>query len=207
MSHEENEISPEMASLERRRAKVRRFKVWLRRVRIVLALAAVLLGAYIFVSYRIYTLPGTYDETSNKIQSPVADVMPGDTLLLQSLNLWREPKLGDTVIYKREELKEGVPDTLIGRVVGLPGETVRRDGPTMRVGGREPLPVGFDIGPDTNIKNGDVIPEGRYMITMDTDAIGYADSRDLGYIPRGNIEKRVTMNLSLVFGDRGSADE
>lgn len=202
MSDMDNETLPETAALERKRAKLRGFKKWVKRLRILLALCAALLGVYIYVSYRIYTLPGDFNAESNKIQSPVEDVMPGDSVLLQNLNLWREPKVNDTVIYQREQAKEGVPETLIGRVVGLPGETLTRVGPTIKVGDRAPLQVGFDIGPDEPIKGGDVIPDGCYLIVTDSDAVGYADSRDLGYIPRDRVLKRVTFNLAPLLGQR-----
>lgn len=173
---------------------------WIRRARILLAACVLLLGVYAWLSYRLYTLPGQYDETIKTAQAPVEGVMPGDTLLLQNLNLWREPKLGDLVIYDHPDPKDGAPGSLIGRVVGMPGEKVERRGPTMAVGGREPLGVGFDLGEGARINDGDVIPEGRYMIVVDFDSLPYVDSRNLGYIDRDAITRRVVLNISVWQG-------
>lgn len=212
MADEDREIQAVRASLERKRNRVKTFKRWFKRARIVLALAAALLAVYIIVSYRIYTVPGAYDAEDKRIQSPVNEVERGDMLLLQNLNLWREPKLGDLVIYTHDEPGDGAPGTLIGRVTGLPGETVRHSGPALQVEDRNPLPISWykapaEYGDDGGVEDGDVVPDGHYLITTDTDAVAYADSRDFGYVPAENINKRVIMNLSLVFGRRPADDE
>ena len=196
------EQQPQQAELQRRRAQVKGFKRWVRRLRIALALVTVVLAVYIFLSYGIYTVPGEYRATSNKIQSPISEVQPGDTLVLLNLNLWRHPRLGDIVIYDHPDPKDGAPSQLIGRVAGLPGETVHAQLPSFRVGDRLPLSVGFVVGPDAALKDGDVIPEGKYLIVTDNDAIAYADSRDFGYIDRAAMHKKVIFNLAFVLGQR-----
>ncbi|MCZ7605192.1 MAG: signal peptidase I [Planctomycetota bacterium] len=196
------EQQPQQAELQRRRAQVKGFKRWVRRLRIALALVTVVLAVYIFLSYGIYTVPGEYRATSNKIQSPISEVQPGDTLVLLNLNLWRDPRLGDIVIYDHPDPKDGAPSQLIGRVAGLPGETVHAQLPSFRVGDRLPLNVGFVVGPDAALKDGDVIPEGKYLIVTDNDAIAYADSRDFGYIDRAAMHKKVIFNLAFVLGQR-----
>jgi signal peptidase I len=185
-----------------RGAPMRGAKRWIKRVRIGLMAVSVILCVYAIVSYSVYTLPGLYKPDSNKIQSPIGDVMPGDSVVLLKLNLWREPKLGDVVIYEHPDPKDGAPPQLIGRIAGLPGESVKRNGPTMQVEGREPLPVGFPIGPDVAIKDEAVIPEGEYLIVTDTDAIAYADSRDFGFVKRDAIQKKVVVNLAPMLGQR-----
>jgi len=179
---------------------VRGVRKWMRRARIVMAGCVLLLGVYAWLSYRIYSLPGVYDPAVKTAQAPVEGVMPGDTLVLQNLNLWRDPKVGDLVIYRNPNPRDGAPESLIGRVVGMPGETVLRRGPTMAVGGRDPLAIGFGIGQDEQIKDGDVIPEGRYMIVVDFDTLPYADSRDLGYIEREFVIRRVVLNVTAWQG-------
>ncbi len=196
------EQQPQQAILQRRRAQVKGFKRWVRRLRIALALVTVVLAVYIFLSYGIYTVPGEYRATSNKIQSPISEVQPGDALVLLNLNLWRDPRLGDIVIYDHPDPKDGAPSQLIGRVAGLPGETVHAQLPSFRVGDRLPLNVGFVVGPDAALKDGDVIPEGKYLIVTDNDAIAYADSRDFGYIDRAAMHKKVIFNLAFVLGQR-----
>jgi signal peptidase I len=193
---------PQHHELERKRANVKGFKNWVKRLRVVLALVTVVLAVYIFLSYGIYTVPGEYRPTSNKIQSPISEVQPGDTLVLLNLNLWREPQLGDIVIYDHPDPKDGAPRQLIGRVAGLPGETVHAQLPSFRVEDRMPLNVGFVVGPEAALKDGDVIPEGRYLVVTDTDAIAYADSRDFGYIERTAMHKKVIFNLAFILGQR-----
>lgn len=172
---------------------------WFRRARLVLGAMVLLLGVYAWLSYRLYTLPGSYDPRSRTEQSPVDGVQPGDTVLLQNLNLWRSPKLGDVVLYHNPKTADGSPETLIGRIVGLPGEMVSRAGPTMAVGGRDPLPVGFDLGPGP-IADGDVIPPGRYLILADNDNVPYIDSRNVGYIAAEAIFRRVSLNVTAWRG-------
>lgn len=191
-------------SLDRKRSQVKSFKRWVKRLRIVFALAVVIMGIYFMLSYGVYTLPGEYRASSRKIQSPVEEVMPGDTVILLNLNLWREPKLGDIVIYDHPDPTDGVPSQLIGRIAGMPGETVHAQLPTFRVEDRLPLNIGFVVGPDAKLKTGDVIPDGEYLIVTDTDAIAYADSRDFGYVPREAIQKKVIFNLAFIIGQRSA---
>ncbi|MBX3473421.1 MAG: hypothetical protein KF754_03495 [Planctomycetes bacterium] len=172
---------------------------WIRRLRLVMGAAVLLLGVYAWLSYRLYTLPGTFDPKLRTAQFPMEGLQPGDTVVLQNLNLWREPKLGDVVIYRNTNPTDGAPESLIGRVVGMPGESVQRRGPTMAVGGRQPLGVGFDLG-DARINDGDVIPQGSYMIVADLDSLPYIDSRALGYVHGDAITRRVVLNLTAWQG-------
>lgn len=182
--------------------KITAARRWVKRSRYVFMAVVTLLLLYVVVSYKIFTLPGAFDPTLNKIQSPVEGVEKGDMVLLLKLNLWREPKLNDIVIYDHPAPRDGVPEALIGRIAGLPGETITRVGPTLSVGGRDALAVGLGIGPTVKVKDGDVIPEGCYLILSDTDALAYADSRDFGYIEAGKIRSKVSINLSVWFGQR-----
>ncbi|MCB9894679.1 MAG: signal peptidase I [Planctomycetes bacterium] len=193
---------PPDTGLQRKRAKVSQFKRWVKRLRILMAVVTVTLAVYIFMSYGVYTLPGEYKPLSRKVQSPITEVQPGDTVILLNMNLWREPKLGDIVIYDHPDPKDGVPSQLIGRVAGLPGETIVRVGPTIKVAGRLPLPVGFPMGKDVQIKDGATVPEGSYLIVTDTDAVAYADSRDFGFVSREALKKKVIFNLAFILGQR-----
>lgn len=189
-------------TLERNRARVQGFKRWVKRLRVIFAAAILLLGVYMVISYGMHTMHGEYRPGSTKVQSPIEDVMPGDTVLLLNLNLWREPKLGDIVIYDHPDPKDGAPSQLLGRVAGLPGETIHAEFPTFRVGERAPLGIGFVVGRDAPLKDGDVIPDGRYLILTDNDAVAYADSRDFGYIERAAIHKKVIYNMAFMLGQR-----
>jgi signal peptidase I len=188
--------------LDRKRARLNGAKRWIRRLRWALGGALLLVGVYAFLTFKLYTVPGEFDPKSKRIQSPIEDVQKGDTLLLMNLNLWREPKLGDVVFYDHPAPHDGAPETMLGRIAGLPGETVKRAGPTMTIGGRAPLPVGFDLGDEVAVKDGDVIPEGRYLIITDTDALAYGDTRDFGYVSRDSIHRKVVMNLAPLLGHR-----
>lgn len=180
------------AALERTRARVQGAKRWIRRLRLVLALLLVLLVVYVALSYRVYQLPGGARDAS-----PLADVTPGDTVLLLNLNLWRAPKLGDVVLYDHPDSPN---EMLIGRVAAMPGESMHRAGPTMSAGNRPPLGVGFGFGSDFPVQDGDTIPDGHYLLLADSDAVSYADSRDFGYVPVDLIRRKVVMNLSPLFG-------
>lgn len=184
------------ADAARKLGAVNTAKRWMKRARLVLGLFVLLMGAYAVVSYRAFTLPGAPDPTAKTVQSPIAGIEPGDTLLLQNFSLGREPKVGDVVLYRNPLTVNAEQETLLGRVVGLPGETVKREGATMRIAGRERLAVGFDIGVGGPVKEGDTIPEGSYLIAVDTDAVAYPDSRSLGYIAADNIQRRVVTNFS-----------
>ncbi len=193
--------------IDRKHARVQAARRWIRRLRWVLGGALLLVGVYAFLTFKLYTVPGEFDPKSKRIQSPIEDVQKGDTLLLMNLNLWREPKLGDVVFYDHPNPPDGAPETMLGRIAGLPGEPVKRAGPTMAIGGRSPLPVGFDIGDGVVVKDGDVIPEGHYLIITDTDALAYGDSRDFGYVERATIHRKVVMNLAPLLGQRAVNDQ
>lgn len=184
------------------RKKVPAVKRWIKRFRILLATTLMLMAVYVLLSYSVFTVPGTYDSESKRIQSPIEHVQPGDTLLLLKLNLWREPRLGDIVFYEHPAPRDDTPETLLGRIAGLPGETVTAKLPTFSAGGREPLGIGWVMGPQAGIKDGDVIPEGCYLIVTDNDAVAYGDSRDFGYVPSEKIKNRVALNLAGIFGQR-----
>lgn len=184
------------------RKKVPTVKRWIRRIRLLMVAVVVLMAVYVLMSYSIFTIPGQHDPDNKRIQSPIDDVQPGDTLLLLKLNLWREPRLGDIVFYEHPAPRDDTPETLLGRIAGLPGETVTAQMPTFSAGGREPLGIGWVMGPQAGIKDGDVIPGGHYLIVTDNDAVAYGDSRDFGYVPSEKIHQRVALNLAGVFGQR-----
>ncbi|MBK8206137.1 MAG: signal peptidase I [Planctomycetes bacterium] len=195
------QLEPAVA-LERNRNRVKAARRWIRRLRYGLGALLLLVGVYALMSYSVYTLPGEYDPNSTKVQSPIEDIQRGDTVLLLKLNLWRDPKVGDIVLYDHPNPRDGVPEVMLGRIAGAPGEEMRRAGPTMAIGGRPPLSVGFDIGSQATFQDGQVIPEGQYLILMDTDAVNYGDSRDFGLITRDAIRQKVALNMAGVLGQR-----
>ncbi|MCC6465758.1 MAG: signal peptidase I [Planctomycetes bacterium] len=185
---------------DRRVAVVGRVRRWARRLRWVMAGVLGLLLVYIGISFKVMTLPGQYDPAIKTPQTPIESLQPGDSVLLLTLNLWREPRLGDVVLYRNPKAGLDSPEQLIGRVAGMPGEKLARTGPTMSVGGREPLGVGFGFGQTGDVKDGAVIPDGHFLILADHDALAYADSRDVGFVPRDAVLQRVAMNLMPLLG-------
>lgn len=196
----------ELEKLNKKRAKMAGYKRWVRRGRWLFSIMVAILLTYSYLSYTIYTVQGRYNPASQAPQSPIYDVQPEDMLLLQKLNLWRDPKVGDVVIYRKTGTDTAVEGTLVGRIAGLPGENIKRLGPTMTVNGRDALPVGFSVGLGEKVKAGDTIPDGQYMIITDTDDMPFPDSRTLGYIPRGDILYRVSTNITLLFGRAQAVD-
>lgn len=178
---------------QRKLAAVRGARRWIKRARWVLAACLLLIGGYAALSYRAYTLPAT-------AAPPVHGLEAGDVLLLQVLNFGREPRLGDIVIYRHAAATDGAPESLIGRVVGLPAESVARQGPLLKVGSRPALEAALDILPDAPVKAGDVIPDGRYLIIADHAPGAYLDSRDIGYVAVADIQRRVVLNFSAWSG-------
>lgn len=167
-----------------------RYKFLLRLIRAGLTLTVLGLMAFAWLNYTYFTVPGERNS-----QPVLFDISRGDALILARYRPWRPPMVGDIVFYRAPG---GADDAalLIGRVEGVPGETVRRRGPTMTVGGREPLAIGFELSPDAPIKDGDIIAESRYLILVDSDAVAYTDSRIHGYIGRDQIEYRLALNLA-----------
>ncbi len=169
-------------------------------VRWVLSAIVLVFGVYIFLTYGAYTVPGKREPNEMGPLSP--DVEKGDSLLLQRFNLGRTPHLHDIVIYREPGKGADEPSSLIGRIAGLPGEKIERAGPTMKVGGREALSMGFDVGPQVKIKDGDVLGPGQYLVVVNTDAEIYPDSRTLGPIPLESMTQRMAMNITRFTGGR-----
>lgn len=166
-----------------------RHRAMLRGLRMFLGFVVMVVMLFGFLSYDIYTVPG------NEGGPAMFGIQRGDRLLLARYRFWREPRLGEIVFYRAPG---GAEDSAshVGRIVGMPGEKLTRHGATMRVGGRDPLVVGFGLGPDARVTDGDVIPDGHYFLLAENDQFDYADSRRFGYVPLENIQYRFAMNMS-----------
>jgi hypothetical protein len=164
-------------------------------LRIVLVAAGLATAAWAIASYTTAVLPGTGG--SSPISPLNGDFRKGDRLLLVRMNMGREPRLGDVVIYSPEG-RNGA--SFIGRIQGLPGESMTRMGPTFSIGGREPLGLGLGFGPEVKLREGETIPPGCCVILMDQDTEPYPDSRSLGFIALSDIDYRVAANLSALTG-------
>ncbi|MCC6573950.1 MAG: hypothetical protein IT462_09165 [Planctomycetes bacterium] len=170
----------------------------IRVARWVLMAVVLAFGGYALTTYSTYTIPGKY--VKNELGPLSPDVEKGDSLLLQNLNFGRTPKLYDIVVYRQPGKPAGEPADLIGRIMGVAGEKLERVGPTMKIGGREPLSIGFDIGPGVKLKDGDVVPADYFLVLVQTDSDYYPDSRTVGFVPRENVTQRMAMNLATLWG-------
>jgi signal peptidase I len=119
---------------------------------------------------------------------------------------WGIPQRGDLVLYHPSD--EVTPDgePLIGRVAGMPGETVVLNDGVLHVNGAqlsEPVSLSKREFPDAEAcaiygrgknKKNTTVPEGRYFILSDQegDAQEVLDSRTLGWVSQGDMIGRGT---------------
>src|SRR3989338_1524764 len=121
-----------------------------------------------------------------------------DYLIIDRLSYRIEtPERGDVVVFKRP----GGSDTLIKRVVGLPGETISlRDTEVVIVNAgnpkgftlSEPYVVPDDRGGPSNMTI--TLAPDHYFVMGDNRKVSY-DSRSWGTLPRENIVGRVIVRL------------
>jgi signal peptidase I len=185
-----SDVQTQQQRVSRARGAMRATRRWIRRARFVLGAVVVLLLVYAVVSYRIVTLHGGPGVL------PLEGVQYGDSLLTQYFNLGRAPVRGNLVIYTDPQ---NPGEELLGRVVGLAGDSVGRDGPAVHVAGVR-LAVGFHLA-GALPEDGEV-PTGKVLILTDNDDVGYRDSRDFGFVPLDHLQRRVAVNLSASFGWR-----
>jgi len=108
-----------------------------------------------------------------------------------------DPKRGDVIVFKLP--KKG--ETLIKRIIGLPGETITIEGSEVRILNTE-HPEGFtlaeqyispqDTGGPTGVTV--TIPADYYFVMGDNRRVSY-DSRSWGLLPREAIVGRVLLRL------------
>ena len=109
-----------------------------------------------------------------------------------------DPQRGDVVIFT---LPQNRSETLIKRVIGLPGDTVKVAGTSVVITNAE-YPDGFtlsepyvdpqDMGGATGMMI--TLPDDHYFVLGDNRKVSY-DSRLWGTLPRANIVGRVFLRL------------
>src|SRR3989344_1811366 len=108
-----------------------------------------------------------------------------------------EPQRGDVIVFKLPKNAE----TLIKRIIGLPGETVTIEGSTVSIKNNE-HPGGFNLAEDyiapqdTGGPTGlsVTLPADRYFVMGDNRRVSY-DSRSWGTLSRESIVGRVLLRL------------
>lgn len=108
-----------------------------------------------------------------------------------------EPQRGDVIVFTLPERGE----TLIKRIVGLPGETISIEGTEVTIANAE-HPDGFTLDEAYVVPQDEGGPSGttvtlaqdRYFVMGDNRRVSY-DSRSWGLLPRENIIGRVLLRL------------
>jgi signal peptidase I len=179
----------------RRRYRLRRLVVESAALAVVVALAAVLLRADVFLPYSVPS------------PSMAPTFQPGDQILaVNSKFLSGRISTGDIIVFRRPgRARCGPPrtaaDNLVERVIGLPGQTIRSADDTIYINARALKEPGWynprygQLG--TTPIDRTVVPKGYYYVMTDNRVDG-CDSRSFGPIPRSLIVGRV---VALVLRD------
>lgn len=152
---------------------------------IVLSVALAILVTVLYVTHDTAKVDGPSMEPT---------LLHGDRILINKG--YDAPVRGDVVSF--DATISGVPDTLIKRVVAVPGDTVEVFGDRVLVNGSEPsfdntVLIGdeqFHIVPFT-------VPAGTVYVLGDNRPVSL-DSRFIGLIPLGDIRGRVVWIFSPV---------
>lgn len=125
-------------------------------------------------------------------ESMESTLYDGDFVLVNKIGLWFGIDRFDIVVVKYED------DTIIKRVIGLPGETVKYASNVLYIDGKEvETPIEFEITDDFTMKAG----ENEYIVLGDNRNVS-KDSRVIGPVNRKNIKGKVKLVL-FPFKDMG----
>jgi signal peptidase I len=179
----------------RRRYRLRRLVVEWAAVAVVVALAAVLLRADVFLPYSVPS------------PSMAPTFQPGDQILaVNSKVLSGRIRTGDIIVFRRPGRARCGPsrtaaDNLVERVIGLPGQTIRSADERIYINTRALKEPGWynprygQLG--TTPIDRTVVPKGYYYVMTDN-RVDACDSRSFGPIPASLIVGRV---VALVLRD------
>ena len=147
---------------------------------------AIIVLVVVFIRTFIVT-PGIVNGES--MESTLYD---GDFVLVNKIGLWFGIDRFDIVVVKYED------DTIIKRVIGLPGETVKYASNVLYIDGKEvETPIEFEVTDDFTMKAG----ENEYIVLGDNRNVS-KDSRVIGPVNRKNIKEKVKLVL-FPFKDMG----
>ncbi len=111
---------------------------------------------------------------------------------------WGAPKRGDVIVFR---LPSNSSQTLIKRVIGLPGETINIDGTRVIIKNEEhpegfELPESYVVPQDAGGPTGNIVTlsSNEYFVLGDNRHVSY-DSRSWGALPKENIVGRVLLRL------------
>lgn len=125
-------------------------------------------------------------------ESMESTLYDGDFVLVNKIGLWFGIDRFDIVVVKYED------DTIIKRVIGLPGETVKYASNVLYIDEKEvKTPIEFEITDDFTMKAG----ENEYIVLGDNRNVS-KDSRVIGPVNRKNIKGKVKLVL-FPFKDMG----
>ena len=148
-----------------------------------------------FVGLRIFGLICPYSVPTGAMTPAVS---AGDHVLMEGVSyLFRQPRRGDIVVFKTDDLIMLHPNQLyIKRVVGEPNEHVRLSGDRLFISDKLTV-LSNDFGKitygmpqisptQTNV----IVPDSSYFVLGDEATNSY-DSRFFGSVPRANITGRI----------------
>lgn len=140
-----------------------------------------------------------------KVYIPSGSMIPtlnvGDQLFATRIYNYDNIKRGDILVFKSDELN----DTLIKRVIGLPGDKVVIENGVVSVNGKV-LKEDYVKNVDTTFDGTYDVPEGKYFFLGDNRRDSY-DSRkwDNPYIDQDDIEAKARLKV-YPFSDFGFVD-
>lgn len=145
------------------------------------------LGAKHFIVYKVYIPSASMVPTLNK----------DDRLIVTRIYNLKSIERGDILVFESEELD----DTLIKRIIGLPGDKITINAGVVSVNGQQ-IQESYVKNPDDNYGEYQV-PEGKYFFLGDNRAVSYDSSKwDNPFIDGKDIKAKARLKV-YPFNDFG----
>ena len=157
--------------------------------RIILILGIVFCVAFYYIKMDFWTLGSQYNDMAPSIRG-------GSKVLV-----YKHPSVSslfrfDIVFYLP---KGGEGKHILGRIIGIPGETISSDKGDIFINGKKieqsfyPPDIGRSPMPEDIPQY--KVPEGCYFILVDNRLTTGNDSREFGAVPFGNIESKLLVKF------------